>query len=247
LPPDTYIYLWSETQPIDFLFKRNDYSWACHDLFGEPLTSLTEGLPVRGASSTDVAYVVLNPLARVEEISGLIQHFYPEASCRSLAGEQGLYTIVSCQISGQVINQRRGLQGEYYQRSDFVGSPALRRIDEVASVDWERESTPLDVPFGVIWRGILYVEQGGHYGLGSDTDDKVEMTVDGQCLFSTLEGKDSVRAADLTKGWHAIGTKLIKRVPGGRFNLYVLDEEGHKRGLPDENLLTLDSKGLAGT
>jgi len=247
LPPDTYIYLWSETQPIDFLFKRNDYSWACHDLFGEPLTSLTEGLPVRGASSTDVAYVVLNPLARVEEISGLIQHFYPEASCRSLAGEQGLYTIVSCQISGQVISQRRGLQGEYYQSSDFVGSPALRRIDGVASLDWERESTPLDVPFGVIWRGMLYVEQGGHYGLGSDTDDEVEITVDGQRLFSTLEGKDSVRVADLTKGWHAIGIRLIKRVPGGRFNLYVLDEGGHKRELPDENLFALDSKGLAGT
>jgi hypothetical protein len=204
-------------------------------------------LPVRGASSTDVAYVVLNPLARVEEISGLIQHFYPEASCRSLAGEQGLYTIVSCQISGQVISQRRGLQGEYYQSSDFVGSPALRRIDEVASLDWEREGTPLEIPFGVIWRGLLYVEQGGHYSLGGDTDDEVEMTVDGQCLFSTFEEKDSVRITDLTKGWHAIGIKLIKRAPGGRFNLYMLDEGGHKRELPAENLFALDSKGLAGT
>jgi hypothetical protein len=247
LPPDTYVYLWSETQPVDFLFKRSDYLWACQDLFGESLTSLTEGLPVRGASSTDVAYVVLNPLAGVEEISSLVQRFYPEASCRSLAGEQGLYIMVSCQISEQAISQRQGLQGAYYQGSDFIGSPALRRGDRVASLDWEREGTPLDVPFGVIWRGMLYVEEGGHYGLGSDTDDEVEIAVDGRCLFSTFEGEELVRVAELARGWHIIDIKLNKKVFGGRFNLYQFDETGQKGELPDENLFASDPvRGLNG-
>jgi hypothetical protein len=132
LPSDTYIYLWSETQAVDFLFRPNDYMWACQNLRGEPLSSLTEGLPAR-TPSTDVAYVILNPLSDLEEISALVRHFYPEASCRSLTGEHGLYTIVSCQVSREVINQRRGLQGEYYQGSDFERSPALTRIDRVAS------------------------------------------------------------------------------------------------------------------
>jgi hypothetical protein len=106
LPSDTYIYLWSETQAVDFLFRPNDYMWACQNLRGEPLNNLAEGLPAR-TPSTDVAYVALNPLTSVEEISDLVQYFYPQASCRSLTGEQGHYTIVSCQVSGQVINQMR--------------------------------------------------------------------------------------------------------------------------------------------
>ena len=239
LPSDTYVYLWSETQPVDFLFRRSDYSWACQDLFGEPLSSLTESLPAR-TFSTDVAYVVLNPLAEAEEISGLVQHFYPEASCHSVVGEQGLYTIVFCHVSAQVISQRRGLQGSYYQGSDFEGSPALTRVDQVASLDWEREGTPLDVPFGVIWRGMLYVEKGGHYGLGSDTDDEVEIAVDGQRLFSTFEGEELAQVTELTRGWYVIETKLKKRVSGGRFNLYQFDEKGQKRALSDRDLFALD-------
>jgi len=101
LPPDTYIYLWSETQTVDFLFRPNDYMWACRNLRGELLSSLAEGLPAR-TPSTDVAYVALNPLSDLEEISAQVQHFYPKAWCYSLTGEHGLYTIVSCQVSGQV-------------------------------------------------------------------------------------------------------------------------------------------------
>jgi hypothetical protein len=236
LPSDTYIYLWSETQPVDFLFERSNYSWACQDLCGEPLTSLTEALPVRRASSTDVAFVILNPLAKAEEISSLVQYFYPEASCRSMAGEQGLYTIVSCQVSGQVISQRRGLQGEYYQGADFGKSPALTQVDRVASLDWEGEGTPLDIPFGVIWRGMLYVGKGGQYGLGSDTGDEVEIAVDGQCLFSTFQGEELAKVTELVKGWHVIDIKLKKRVSGGRFNLYQFDEKGQKWALTDRDL-----------
>nr|NIO68491.1 hypothetical protein [Anaerolineae bacterium] len=246
-PQDTYVYLWSETQAVDFLFRPNDYMWACQKLRGEPLSSLTEGLPAR-IPSTDVAYVVLNPLARVEEISGLVQHFYPEASCRPVAGEQGLYTIVSCQVSGQVISQRQGLQGEYYQGSDFGGRPAVTQVDRVASLDWERESTPLDVPFGVIWRGMFYVEREGRYGLGSDADDEVEIAVDGQCLFSTFEGEELVRVAELARGWHIVDIKLNKRASGGRFNLYQFDEKGQKRELTDGDLFALDPvRGLVRT
>jgi len=247
LPSDTYIYLWSETRPVDFLFERSNYSWACQDLFGEPLTSLTEALPVRRASSTDVAYVILNPLAKAEEISSLVQYFYPEASCRSMAGEHGLYTIVSCQVSGQVISQRRGLQGYYYQDADFGKSPALTQVDRVASLDWE-EGTPLDIPFGVIWRGMLYVEKGGHYGLGSDTGDEVEIAVDGQCLFSTFEGEELAQVTELKRGWYVIEIKLKKRVSGGRFDLYQFDEKGQKRALADRDLFALDPvRGLVRT
>lgn len=238
-PPDIYVYLWSETRAVDFLFRPNDYIWACQKLWGKPLSSLTEGLPAR-IPSTDVTYAVLNPLARVEEISGLIQYFYPEASCRSVAGEQGLYTIVFCHVSGQVISQRQGLQGEYYQGSDFGGSPALTQVDRVASLDWEREGTPLDVPFGVIWRGMFFVERGGRYGLGSDTGDEVEITVDGQRLFSTFEGEELARVAELAKGWHVLDIKLNKEVSSGRFNLYQFDVEGQKRELTDGALFASD-------
>jgi hypothetical protein len=228
-PPDTYVYLWSETQAVDFLFGPNDYMWVCQKLWGEPLSSLTEGLPAR-IPSTDVAYVVLNPLATVEEISGLVQYFYPEASCRSVAGEQGLYTIVFCHVKGQVIRQRQGLQGEYYQGSDFRESPAVTQVDRVASLDWEGEGLPLDVPFGVIWRGMFYMERGGRYGLGGDTGDEVEIAVDDQCLFSTFEGEGLARVAELAKGWHAVDIKLAKKVSGGRFNLYQFDEKGFRWG-----------------
>ncbi|HID63674.1 MAG TPA: hypothetical protein EYP49_13195, partial [Anaerolineae bacterium] len=239
LPLDTYVYLWSETQALDFLFRPNDYMWACQNLQGEPLSSLTEGLPAR-TPSTDVAYVILNPRSDREEISDLVQYFYPEARCQSLAGEYGLYTIVSCQVSGQVISQRRGLQGEYYQGADFEGSPALTRVDRVASLDWEREGTPLNVPFGVIWRGMFYVEREGRCGLGSDTGDEVEITVDGQRLFSTFEGEELARVVELSKGWHIIDIKLNKRVSGGRFNLYQFDGEGQKRELTDKALFALN-------
>jgi hypothetical protein len=246
-PPDTYVYLWSETQAVDFLFVPNDYMWACKNLWGQPLSSLTEGLPVR-IPSADVAYVVLNPLAKVEEISDLVQYFYPEASCRSVAGEQGLYTIVFCHVSRQVISQRQGLQGEYYQGSDFRGSPAVMQVDRVASLDWEREGPPLDVPFGVIWRGMFYMEQGGRYGLGSDTGDEVEIIVDSQCLFSTFEGEELARMAELAKGWHVLDIKLTKKVSGGRFNLYQFDEKGQKRWLTDGDLFALDPvRGLVRT
>jgi hypothetical protein len=246
-PPDTYVYLWSETQAVDFLFRINDYMWACQNLRGEPLSSLTEGLPAR-TSSTDVAYVVLNPLTRVEDISGLVQYFYPEASCRSVAGEQGLYTIVFCHVSGQVISQRQGLQGEYYQGLDFGGSPAVKQVDRVASLDWEREDSPLDVPFGVIWRGMFYVERGGRYGLGSDAGDEIEITVDGQRLFSTFEGEELARVAELAKGWHIFDIKLKKKISGGGVNLYQFDEKGQKRRLTDGDLFALDPvRGLIRT
>jgi hypothetical protein len=246
-PSDTYVYLWSETQDVDFLFRINDYMWACQNLRGEPLSSLTEGLPAR-TSSTDVAYVVLNPLTRVEEISGLVQYFYPEASCRSVVGEQGRYTIVFCHVSGQVISQRQGLQGEYYQGLDFGGSPAVTQVDQVVSLDWEREGSPLDVPFGVIWRGMFYVERGGRHGLGSDTGDEIEITVDGQCLFSTFEGEELARVAELARGWHVLDIKLKKKISGGGVNLYQFDEKGQKRELTDGDLFALDPvRGLVRT
>jgi hypothetical protein len=86
---------------------------------------------------------------------------------------------------------------------------------------------------------MFYVQRGGRYGLGSDTGDEVEITVDGQCLFSTFEGEELARVAELAKGWHISDIKLIKKVSGGRFNLYQFDEKGQKRQLTDGDLFAL--------
>jgi hypothetical protein len=102
--------------------------------------------------------------------------------------------------------------------------------------------------FGVIWRGMLYVEEGGHYGLGSDMGDEVEITVGGQRLFSTFEGEELARVAELARGWHIVDIKLNKKVSRGRFNLYQFDAEGQKRELTDGDLFALDSvRGLVRT
>jgi hypothetical protein len=86
---------------------------------------------------------------------------------------------------------------------------------------------------------MFYVERGGHYGLGSDTGDEVEITVDGQRLFSTFEGEELARVVELARGWHIVDIKLNKKVSGGRFNLCQFDEKGQKRKLTDGDLFAL--------
>ncbi|HEY8886720.1 MAG TPA: PA14 domain-containing protein [Candidatus Microsaccharimonas sp.] len=83
---------------------------------------------------------------------------------------------------------KSGLQAEYWTNADYNGSPSYRRIEPSINNDWDLGSPVTGVIppdyFSVRWNGYFVAPVAGDYTFGSDGDDYMSMTVNGNTMFS---------------------------------------------------------------
>ena len=95
LPSEPYVYLWDRDQLLEYVFVSSDYSWACHKLRGEAVSSMESVLPAQ-VQADQVGYIFVNPTRPVDELTELIGQFYPQIQRPSavIEGEEEAYRIV---------------------------------------------------------------------------------------------------------------------------------------------------------
>jgi carbon starvation protein CstA len=100
LSSEPYVYLWDQDQLLEYVFLSSDYSWACHELRGEAVSSMEAVLPAK-VQADQVGYVFVNPPHPIDELSQLISQFYPQIQGPSaiIDGEEGAYRIVVYLVS----------------------------------------------------------------------------------------------------------------------------------------------------
>lgn len=103
LSSDTYLYVWDRDQLLDYVFLPSDYSWACHDVQGEAVSSMESVLPSK-VQTGQVGYIFVNSPQSIDELSHLIQQFYPQVHGPSeiIDGEEGVYRIVVYLVSSSL-------------------------------------------------------------------------------------------------------------------------------------------------
>ena len=200
--------------PDDLLKMWGDFIWICHSLEGTALPAAEEAWPARDAPQGKTTLVlsyrepVEKPIAELNRaIRGLGEpDFVTE-------GPNGGYTVVGWEFTRGADLERPGLWGEYTPRGG--SSAALQRTDGVHELDWETAGSPIDPPFDVRWRGVVYVEEGGPQTLEVETDDPVRVRIDGLEVYSTIGGGTGRNPVTLVPGWHAVEIELQKEATGG--------------------------------
>lgn len=80
----------------------------------------------------------------------------------------------------------QGILGEYYNNTDFTGSPSVVRIDPKLD-DW-RIILPDSIhaaAFSIRWQGILKVPENGRYALQVESPARVNLYIDDKLLITT--------------------------------------------------------------
>jgi hypothetical protein len=125
----------------------------------------------------------------------------------------GSYLIRAWKTAGN------GLQGEYFEGTDFEVSVAAR-VDETIAFDWLREDAPGGLEphhFSVRWKGEIEVHEAGEYAFVVKADDGARLWIDEQLVIDAwLE--QSVRESGgtivLSQGWHDIRLEYFQNVGG---------------------------------
>ena len=246
-----YVYVWAEQQPLDFLFRTNDYSWACQDPEGAPLFSPLSGLPVRDVPpGRTVAVAVSQRFFTAEEFAALAAAYYPEAAETMARVERpgGNYRVVAFTLAPEVLAARQGLAGRY-----TVAGRTFVRVDAFADGRWSRADVPdlpAGEPFQVRWAGLLYVPEAGTYRIHAETATPVAVQVDGEMAFAA-QGAPShpqaLPAAGESKGTGEAQTlqAFSKALPLDRgWHLLEVDLDGQGADAAVRFLLGRDSAPL---
>ncbi|MGC8838787.1 MAG: ArnT family glycosyltransferase, partial [Anaerolineae bacterium] len=181
LGDEPYVYVWAEQQPLDFLFRANDYSWACQGLEGAPQFGPLSGLPVRGATpGRRVAVAVSQRFLEPEDFAAMAAFYYPEAREDVVRMERpgGNYRVVAFTLAPEEVAARQGCTGRY-----IAAGATFTRVDPFAGGRWSRDGVPglpAEGPLQVRWHGLLFVAEEGVYRFRAETAASVAILVDGR-------------------------------------------------------------------
>ncbi len=216
-----------------------DMIWVCHDLEGRALPAAEEAWPLRDLPSGPTT-LVFSGRVSWDDLIDELNTVYPGLGepDKWITGPDDNYDIIAYEFdSGQEL-ARHGLSASY-SLPDADGT-ALSRIDPVHDLSWDEEGLPLTPPFTVHWQGVVYVKEDLPTSLRAETEDPVEVRLDGQVVYSTLSGRPEVSFADLQEGWHPVEITLDKQEGKGDFRLNWLLPAERVRYLQAQDLFPLD-------
>lgn len=217
LGDEPYVYAWAEQQPLDFLFRGNDYSWACQDPEGAPLFSPLSGLPVRGVPPGRlVAVAVSQRFLEPEAFAAMAAFYYPEVRERLVRVERpgGNYRVVTFSLTTEEIAARQGLTGQY-----ATEGTAFTRVDPFEGGQWSRARVPGLPAEGLLqvrWSGLLFVQEEGVYRFRAEATAPVAVQVNGKTAFAAA-GESTARVGEgtalshpvpLSRGWHLLQVEM---------------------------------------
>ncbi|MFA5308250.1 MAG: glycoside hydrolase family 3 C-terminal domain-containing protein [Dehalococcoidales bacterium] len=123
---------------------------------------------IQGGGSAEVRpYYKVSPLAALQKLCGDKVKIIYELGCPS-----NIYTLPldpACLISAKG-SKKPGLTAAYYGNSDFVGKPALTRVDTDFDFRWTPDAPPVEcsggTDFSVRWQGIFKAPETGLFRFG---------------------------------------------------------------------------------
>ncbi|MDM8530414.1 PA14 domain-containing protein [Anaerolineales bacterium HSG25] len=128
-----------------------------------------------------------------------------------------------------------GLLGSYYPNDNWVGQPAMQRIDPF--LDTYFHFTPLSRPYSVIWSGSLIAPQNGVYSLGLAAVTEAELFINGQSLIKTTIPNETFESSiPLDAGLHELAIRFKDTSDRSRIHLYWVPPSGNFEPIPTENL-----------
>jgi len=122
--------------------------------------------------------------------------YYYRVDASNSVGTSAYSNVVSAQTLGQpAVGGGDGLLGKYYTfdgtPADFdinaSGTPLLTRVDPTIDFNWNTTSPAPVVPqtdFEVRWTGELQAQYSENYTFSTDSDDGVELLINGQVVIS---------------------------------------------------------------
>ncbi len=209
-----------------------DFVWVCHDLDGTQLAAGAEVWPVRSPpfGRTTLVFSSLDPFPELIED---LQTALPAlgAPDRVITGAEDDYNVVAWELEDGRELVRTGLWGEYLEEG--AEQPAISRVDHVA--DLAGEEPPLERAFDVQWKGLVYLSEGARLSLQAETNEPVQVVLDGELVYGTLSGQSEERFPDLLEGWHPVEVRLHKIENGGNVRLAWVSPNGGRRSVQDRD------------
>jgi len=83
-----------------------------------------------------------------------------------------------------------GVKGEYFDNTEFSGTPAFTRVDKQISFEWGDGGPKPDFKvnqFSVRWTGKIKPPKTGEYALETTSDDGVRLYIDDELLFENWD------------------------------------------------------------
>ena len=160
-----------------------------------------ESIPIAPSRVWLGASVYLEP--REESFYRLLRLYYPDARFEEVrppgGGKVLFYSVV---ISREQLVSRQGLLARY----TFVDGSARETIQDTTEGVWLLDIRPQDVPFDLVWEGVLHVTQPGEYLMSLEGDVAVEVWLDGRLI---LRSSQRTVRIDPAVGIHSLEIKGI--------------------------------------
>jgi 4-amino-4-deoxy-L-arabinose transferase-like glycosyltransferase/DNA-binding beta-propeller fold protein YncE len=137
---------------------------------------------------------------------------FPNATFKEHKAPDGKTVLYEVYLKPEDILAAQGITASYYPNADWQTQPALVQKENQIIGDWHNGS-PLPMPFGVEWKGILYAPVYGIYQLTMHSPADVEIYLDG--VKMQLQGNEEYTGEILlARGTH-------------NFSLRTQAQEGH--------------------
>jgi RHS repeat-associated protein len=83
------------------------------------------------------------------------------------------------------VRSRTGLVGQYFNNANWSGTPAVTRVDQAPSFNWDTGSpaSGVNVDFSAKWTGFFVVPETASYQFGGINDDRGIVVVNGQTVY----------------------------------------------------------------
>jgi hypothetical protein len=229
-----------ETFP-EVLQAWSDSAWVCHDIDGVQLAAPEEAWPLQSLpEGVAVTFGFSDPLAPIDDVAAQLQRAYPGIGPPEVIRGPGDYFLYAgWRFDNAQALGPRGLYGEYFP-SGF-NEPVATRVDPVNDLSWDEQPDAPTLPFDVRWQGLVYLPEGGQYGLVALATGAATVVVDGRQTFprAPLDDTPEPITLDLAQGWHTVEISLTKTQPGGSLQLLWTTPDRRQRPLALDDLFPL--------
>ena len=161
-----------------------------------PIRKTLDSIAVIGPNADEITSLLGNyngtpaqpstPLAGIRRKISPSTRLYFAQGCAIADGVPPLKVISSAYLyPADFQDKEQGLTAVYYDNPNFIGQPALQRIDKTVDVIW-KDSTPLShkwgEPFSVRWTGFLVPPESGLHRIGVNGFSAFKLFLDDELI-----------------------------------------------------------------
>jgi 4-amino-4-deoxy-L-arabinose transferase-like glycosyltransferase len=168
-----------------------------------------ESLPLRFDNNREALIILDSSQSLLFE---QIKNYYPNGDFIPIKEPNGSIILYEIYLKPKEISENQGLTVSYFNNSTFSGQPTIIQTEKFLDRVWEN-GNPMNFPFGVEWKGLLYAHAFGEYKFIIQNSEMSELILDNNQIV--MVGNDFT--VSLAKGLHSISFRTIAN--GGDFEI----------------------------